>query len=135
MVPMPKPRRLGWGWTLLSLWFLSLVIFPKPLVAQQEEIPPASEDPSVESTRIVTHRPLFYTVKRVAHPVSWLEGGISPVLRLVERFSGNFAGEKEKTPPVSGVKFWAGGLGSSTGVGPLITPFHNNLFNAGIRLE
>src|SRR5947207_6026517 len=101
---MPKPR------TFLSVaLILWLVLLPKVLRAQQGEIPPAStsEEHSIEdgsqSERIVAHRPRLYSIKRAAHPVSWLEGGIAPALRLAEKFGAD-ASEK-KAPRDSGVQF------------------------------
>ena len=136
MVPMRKLQELCSGWTLLALLSLSLVLAPRSLYAQQDEIPLVSGAPSTEGTRVVAHRPRLYSVKKVAHPVFWFEGAISPVLRIAERFGGNVSKkEEEKTPPESGIKFGAGGLGGSTGFGPMIKPFHHNLFNAGIRAE
>lgn len=107
------------------------------LYAQQDEIPPATETPAADGERIVNHRPPFSTIKSVAHPVSWLEGGLFPVLRMAEGLGGKFAkkGDEEKDPPVSGIKFGAKGLGGSTGFGPLIKPYHNDVFGTGIRVE
>jgi outer membrane protein assembly factor BamA len=114
-----------------------LVLLPLPVEAQQDEIPPVAEDPGGGSSRIVTHRPPLYTLKKVAHPVSWLEGGMFPVLRLAERLGGNFAkkDDENKPPSVSGIKIGAKGLGGSTGFGPQIKPYHNDLFHTGIRVE
>lgn len=134
MVLMPK-QKLSTRWTLLPCLLLALSVLPGSLQAQQAEIPAASEDPPAEGSRVVAHRPPLYFIKRVVHPVSWLEGGIFPVLRLAERLGGNVSGEKKTEPRESGIKFGAKGLGGSTGFGPMIKPFHNNLFNTGIRAE
>src|SRR5689334_20933270 len=99
---MPNVRRFCSGWTLMCLLFASLALVPRPLRAQQDEIPPATATPSVEGDRIVTHRPRLYSVKRLAHPVSWLEGGMSPLLNLAEHFGGDVAKNEEKKPPESG---------------------------------
>jgi outer membrane protein assembly factor BamA len=113
---------------------------PNSLQAQQNEIPPASEDvpasteAAAEGPRIVEGRPRFYNLKRVAHPVSWLEMGISPVLRLAEKFAPKEAKEK-KPPKESGIKFGMKGLGAGSGFGPQVKLFHNNLLNRGIEFE
>jgi len=135
MVLMPKQQKPSMRWILLPCFILALSLLPVPLQAQQTEIPAVSEDPPAEGSRIVAHRPPLYFIKRVVHPVSWLEGGIFPVLRLAERLGGNVSGDTKKEPRESGIKFGAKGLGGSTGFGPMIKPYHNNLFNTGIRAE
>jgi hypothetical protein len=137
VVPMAKQRYSRTRWTLASLMFVSLLWMPPAAHAQQAEIPPAVEEAPADAGRIVTHRPPFYSLKRVIHPVSWFEAGLFPLLRMSERLGGKFAkkDDEKKPPPVSGVKFGAKGLGGSTGFGPLIRPYHNDLFGTGMRIE
>jgi len=117
------------------------------LHAQQADIPPAPADgaiPDVSSDpngaapdRIVEDRPNMYTFKKVAHPISWVEGITRPLIQGIELGSGRFTRDSDK-PRVSGVKLsirGIGGGGSSSGLGPEVRPFHYNLFGTGTEVE
>ena len=120
---------------------------PGLLYPQQSEIPPvALEEPSTdgatqpertaaESERIVEGRPRLYSLKRFLHPVSWLESGMRPLLRVIGNTGVGNTSPTEKTEPDSGVKFGLDGLGAGSGFGPEVKPFHDNLFNKGIEVE
>jgi outer membrane protein assembly factor BamA len=114
-----------------------LLLTPNLLLAQQDEIPPATEQPTDPSngSRIVDGRPRFHAVKRSGHPVSWLEAGFRPILRLAAKAAPSNDDAEAKPPKVSGVKFGAQGFGEGSGFGPEIKPFHKNLFGSGIEVE
>ena len=86
--------------------------------------------------RIVDGRPSLYSFKRGVHPLTWLEFAIKPVFRSAE--SGwihkliKRTGGPEKT---SGVAFGAGSIGSGTGLGPRVMPFHKDFLGRGIQVE
>jgi len=139
---MPKLRKSGWDWILLSFLLLSSlwVLIPKRLQAQQAEIPPPSENPlaedSAQAERVVSGRPPLYHVKRIANPIWWFQTGIRPLVGLAGKFGTESGGPKEeKTPSTSGIKFGVRGHGPSSGFGPEIKPFDKNLFNTGIEVE
>ena len=117
-----------------------LLLSPWVLYAQQADIPPLIEDqdaleatPAPTEERIVDGRPNFYGVRQNLHPISWISNGFSPLLR---RLSAIRLGNRSDSPPAeSGIKFGVRGHGQGSGIGPEIKPFHNNLFNAGIKAE
>lgn len=131
----------------IAVVFAFLALPATTLYAQQDEIPPTSADeaggaqvPAAEqdSERIVDGRPNLYSLKRGLHPIAWVEGGfIRPLLGVAEKagFEKFAASDTDKAPRVSGVKFLIKGLGSGSGFGPEIKPFHRNLFNRGIEVE
>ena len=90
---------------------------------------------SAESDRIVDGKPSLYAVERALHPVSWLEGAVRPLLRAVGKAGFENFGADNRSPRISGVKFGLQSLGSSSGFGAEIRPFHKNLLNKGIELE
>jgi outer membrane protein assembly factor BamA len=122
----------------------ALTVFVTRAYSQQAEIPPvapadaggATGAPanSAEATRIVEGRPDLYWVKRTLHPVSWLEFMAQPVARLSERGASRFTSQQKSTK-VWGVKLGINGSGSSSGAGPEIKPFHNDLFGTGLQFE
>lgn len=144
---MPKLTGSHVNRVLSVVAFAAFALFPPAnLYAQQDEIPPAPAEESVAtdpataggSERIVEGRPALYSFKRGLHPIAWLEGGIiRPMLNMAEKagFDRVSAKGEEKAPRVSGVKFGIKGLGSGSGFGPEIKPFHRNLFNTGIEVE
>jgi len=110
--------------------------FPGLLRAQQAEIPAEGVANPSQSERIVDGRPVLHSVKRGLHPVAWFEGGVRPLLRLAEGVgAGQFQSDPDKRPAVSGVKFGIRGVGTGSGIGPEIRPFHRNLLNRGIEFE
>lgn len=130
--------RVSFPALLVLVWFIPAVSY-----AQQDEIPPVDDEqalalfePSAGSGRIVEGRPRLYSFKRIAHPISWIEAAIHPVLRLTEKASDTKVGNAEKkSSTTSGVKVWIEGLGPSTGFGPEVKPYHRNLFGKGIDAE
>jgi hypothetical protein len=129
--------------TFFPVLLVLVMIVPTGLYAQQEEIPPVNDEqalaliePSAGSGRIVEGRPWLYSFKRVAHPITWIESAIHPMLRLTEKASKSRIGDAEKkTPSTAGVKFFVGGLGPSTGFGPAVKPYHRDLLGMGIEAE
>ena len=141
---MPSLKKLRYR-SACVVFLSALTIFTPVAPAQQDEIPPApptlssSEDSNTpdapRAERIIEARPRLYGVTRFLHPVSWTQAGARPVLRLIERAGfGNVASE-EKAPRISGVKLRIQGLGSGSGFGPEVKPFHNNVFNKGMEVE
>ena len=132
---MPKLLNERVDRAFLVVVFIALS-FPGLLQAQQAEIPAEGAANSSQSERIVDGRPVLHSVKRGLHPVAWFEGGVRPLLRLAESVgAGRFQSDPDKPPAVSGVKFGIRGLGSGSGIGPEIRPFHRNLLNRGIEFE
>src|SRR5688572_13830553 len=112
------------------------------IYAQQGGIPPeAATQESQPSTggqtdRIVEGRPNLYGAKKGLHPFSWIEAGLRPAAQAAEKFAAGRLGpgSEDRPPKVSGVKFsirGVGGGGSSSGLGPEVRPFHNDLFGTG----
>jgi hypothetical protein len=128
---------------------LSAFVFTSPIHAQQADIPPVPADAVTEpaeavgdaqSGRIVDGRPNLYTFKKVVHPFTWIDAGFRPILQGVEKAAAGYLGtsSSEKKPKVSGVRFrlrGIGGGGSNSGIGPEVTPFHNDLFGTGTEAE
>src|SRR5262245_2502865 len=116
------------------VYLSALTIFTPVSLAQQDEIPPApptvsspedsdASPASLPAERIVDGRPNLYGLKRAVHPVSWVQAGVRPVLRLFERAGLGDAPGEEKAPRNSGVKITFQGLGSGSGFGPKVKPF------------
>ncbi len=123
---MPKRRTFGCGSLLPFFLLLSLISIPNFLRAQQSEVPPASEHSETDGDRIVTHRPYLYPIKHVAHPVTWLESGLTPILGFVEKKMPEE--RKAKMGRNAGVRIGFAGLGASTGFGPSIAPYYKKGF-------
>ena len=144
---MPKFSRSHVERALFVAAVIAFLVHPAAnLYAQQDEIPPATVEQSdggpvaaeQGSDRIVDGRPNLYSVKRALHPIAWVEGGvIRPLLGLAQKGGFERVGSRDadKAPRVSGVKFAIKGMGSGSGFGPEIKPFHTNLFNSGIEFE
>ena len=110
----------------------------------QESLPP-EEIPSAESTkpaeslepasteRIVEGRPTLYTIKRVLHPLSWPDAALRPVFKSSE--SGFINRLLVNKPQPKYVRFGVTGVGTGSGFGPVVTPFHNNALGKGIQIE
>src|SRR5678815_2431594 len=125
----------------------ALLGFPAAsLYGQQNEIPPApaaetgATAPAVadDSDRIVDGRPKLYSLKRGLHPRHRVEAGFfRPILGLGEKigFEKYGTAKADHVPRVSGIKFAIRGMGSGSGFGPEIKPFHRNLFDKGIEIE
>jgi outer membrane protein assembly factor BamA len=122
--------------------FTMLAVVLVSEVWAQESLPNQAE-PTTEPTthtdqteRIVDGRPPLYSLKRAAHPLTWLELAFEPAFRLAE--SGrlqSLAGRKPKTDKISGIRFGAGSAGTSSGFGPRVTFFHKDLLHRGISVE
>jgi len=128
----------------LSVSF-ALTVFVTRAYSQQAEIPPVSPTDtgvatpvdatgSIEQTRIVEERPDLYRMKRSLHPFSWIEAAARPVAKAAERGANRFTSQQQSTK-VRGVKLGIRGTGSSSGAGPEIKPFDNDLFGTGLQLE
>jgi outer membrane protein assembly factor BamA len=125
--------------------FLSLPVVLTLLAAgayaQQTEIPPVGGiggDPANfggPADRIVDGRPRLFKVKRYLQPMTWLEGGLSPMLRSIDKLNVQGPGSETTAPKVSGIRFGLTGQGSSSGIGPQIKPFHHDLFGTGTEIE
>ncbi|HEX5000452.1 MAG TPA: BamA/TamA family outer membrane protein [Terriglobia bacterium] len=131
-----------WVWGFLAV-LAAISFFPGWLRAQQMEIPPlpggaaGTIDPA-SAPRIVEGPPGHYGLKRNLHPAAWAGAAISPLLKLFEKVVPVDTFRKPrlaKPPRESGVKFGVGGQGSGTGIGPVVQPFHNNLFGSGAGIE
>jgi outer membrane protein assembly factor BamA len=134
------PKRFTRAILTVSFAFM---VFVAGAYAQQADIPPVAPGTSgvagdsansSETTRIVEERPDLYWVKRNLHPLSWLEGMARPVANLAEKSAARFTYQQE-SKKVWGVKLGIRGTGSSSGAGPEIKPFHNDLFGIGLQLE
>ena len=115
---------------------------PGYLNAQQADIPPTLAEDQIKAgpaaapveQRIVNGRPSFYWLRQSIHPVSWLAGGVSPLLRRMPAINSG-GNHSDRPKATSGIKFGVRGHGQGSGFGPEIKPFHTNLFNAGIKAE
>src|SRR5262245_35475085 len=89
-----------------------------------------------QSDRIVDGRPGLYSVKRTAHPLSWLEFAFKPAFRSAEDgWIHRLMIRKPDTDKVSGVKFGVGSAGTSSGFGPSVTFFHKDFLGRSIDVE
>jgi outer membrane protein assembly factor BamA len=122
---------------LYALLVPLVLLTPNLLLAQQAEIPPAAEQPAdqADGSRIVDGRPRLQTIKRAGHPVSWIEAGFRPILRLAAKAAPKNDDSEAKPPKVSGIKFGAKGFGEGSGFGPEVKLFHKDLFGRGIEVE
>jgi outer membrane protein assembly factor BamA len=115
----------------LTLVCLTLLAGACSLYAQ--EPPPFEDDPpAAEQRRIVEDRPALYTFKRGAHPVTWVGAVVKPLFKLsqsdlLKRFT--------KPKPRKHVKFGVTGMGSGSGFGPEVTPYHRDFLGRGIEVE
>lgn len=119
-----------------------LPTFVPVALAQQDEVPPVVELEDIneeaaaqppDSGRIVEGRPDSYSFERGIHPVAWLEGGMRPLLRLIEK--AGIPGAESGTERMFGVKYGIQSLGTGSGFGPEIKLFNRNLFNSGIQVD
>jgi outer membrane protein assembly factor BamA len=128
--------------TFLAVPF-ALTVFVAAAYAQQADIPPATDagvaipedsTSSAEGSRIIEGRPDLYWMKKTLHPISWFETMVRPVAKVAEKGAARFTSQQKSTR-VWGVKLGLNGSGTSSGAGPEVKPFHNNLFGAGLQLE
>jgi outer membrane protein assembly factor BamA len=122
----------------------ALTVLVAASYGQQADIPPVApgeagaairaESTTAETTRIVEERPDLYWMKKTLHPFSWIEAMARPVAQLAEKGAGRFT-TQQKSTRVRGVKFGIQGSGTSSGAGPEIKPFDNNLFGTGLQFE
>src|SRR5215510_8048218 len=119
----------------------AMLLMTVPALAQQAEVPPIQLDEadavnvaeeSQEPDRIVDGKPNLYSFGRSLHPVSWLEAGFRPLLRAMDKAAFENFGSDKPSHRESGVKFGVQSLGSSSGFGAQVKPFHKNLFDRGI---
>jgi hypothetical protein len=126
--------------TLVAALLTFALTGPAWLQAQQSEIPPnPPEAPArsgeTQTERIVEHRPAWYSVKRVLHPITWLYEGVRPVLGLAEKAGANGPGGKDDSVPVSGVRLRVISLGPGSGFGPEVRPFHHDVLGSKLKVD
>jgi outer membrane protein assembly factor BamA len=138
----------------LSRFILSAILASIPAlpVCAQESLPDGSQSqlqsqsdsksdsqpvsqPDYQSDRIVEGRPALYTFKRVAHPLSWLEFALKPVLRSSETGKIHELLIRKRETIIPGVKFGISGAGVGSGIGPQVTVFKRDLLGRGINVE
>src|SRR5688500_4663234 len=91
--------------------------------------------PDPEPGRIVESRPPLYSFKRAINPLTWVEAAIRPLGVSAERgFINKFIARKPGPDKAAGVKVKLTGMGSGSGFGPEITPYHENLLGRGIEV-
>src|SRR5262245_724111 len=121
------------GFILLTI----LAIAPVYALWAQDSLP--SVEPGAEPDqpeRIVQGRPPFYTIKRNAHPLTWLELAFKPAFRSAESgWAHRLLERKPDTDKESGIDFGAGGAGVGSGFGPRVTFFNKNFLGRGIDVE
>jgi outer membrane protein assembly factor BamA len=113
--------------TLLSIFLFAPVV---NLRAQDDTNTDTQQD------RIVDGRPPLYTIKRDAHPLTWLELAFKPGFQLGE--GGWVRGLTMRKPDPakkSGVAFGLAGNGTSSGFGPKVTFFNKDFLHRGIDIE
>src|SRR5262245_11886238 len=112
---------------------------PVTQVWAQESLPNDTEsatEPATQTERIVEGRPALYSLKRAAHPLTWLELAFEPAFRLAEGGKvRSLAARKPNPDKISGIRFGVGSDGTSSGFGPRVTFFHNDLLHRGISVE
>lgn len=120
---------------ILLMCFAAAAVRPAPA---QESLPPAGETappPPEGGGRIVEGRPPLYTVKRNAHPLTWLELAVQPIFRSVqEGWIHNLAQSRSGARAASAVRFGAAGDGPGSGFGPLVT-FRTEALGHHVALE
>src|SRR5262245_5923669 len=107
-------------------------------VHAQESLPndpaPANttSDQSSPADRIVDGRPTLYSIKRMAHPLSWLEVALEPGFRSGE--SGRIHSLLSRKPAPH-FKIGAGSIGTGSGFGPEVTLMDEDFLGRGIHVE
>jgi outer membrane protein assembly factor BamA len=97
---------------------------------------PPQSPPSEDTGRIVEGRPLFYSLKRNAHPLTWFELAVRPIARLGESERVRRLGAKKPDDSkVSGIRFGVGGDTTGSGFGPKVTLYHKDFLGRGIDVE
>jgi outer membrane protein assembly factor BamA len=106
---------------------------PEETSQQPSQANDAVEDARADAPtdRVVEHRPALYSLRREAHPLSWLELGVRPFFRIAQ--SPRVERLLARKPGV--LRFGIGGMGSGSGFGPSATVVHEDLFGRGIRFE
>ncbi len=95
-----------------------------------EESPPPPDE-----GRIVEGRPPLYSFKRNLHPLTWVELGMKPLFRLQDNERINRLATAPASDKRAGVKFGVDGTSPGSGLGPVVTFFHKDLFGKGIEVE
>lgn len=117
----------------LFLLLALVAVCSAPLCAQDP--PPntsQTESPDQQKRRIVDGPPTGYFLKRALHPLTWVDVGLfQPAYRL----TGSQIIPRLGILKSEWLKLGVGGAGAGSGFGPLITPFHNNLFGHRIEIE
>src|SRR6185369_578810 len=86
--------------------------------------------------RIVEGRPPLYSIKRNAHPLTWLELAFKPGFQLAE--GGLVRGLTMRKPDPdkkSGIGFGLGADGTGSGFGPKVTFYNKDFLHRGIDIE
>jgi len=116
--------------SLVSIFFL----FPAVLAFAQDAADDQSADQDHQD-RIVDGRPALYSLKRKAHPFSWLEMTFKPVFRSAENGRLHELMNRKPSEKTSGVKFGVDGIGTGSGLGPEVTFFNKDFLGRGIDIE
>jgi len=113
-------------------------VVPVSVIRAQESLPgdstPATttSDQSGQPDRIVEGRPTLYSIKRMAHPLTWLEVALEPGFRSGE--SGRIHSLLSRKPGPH-VRFGAGSVGTGSGFGPQVTVMDEDFLGRGINVE
>jgi outer membrane protein assembly factor BamA len=116
------------------LRFILLSIFLGAPVADLWAQDDANADSQQE--RIVEGRPPLYSIKRNAHPLTWLELAFKPGFQLAEGgFVRGLTMRKPDPDKKSGIGFGLGGDGTGSGFGPKVTFYNKDFLHRGIDIE
>jgi outer membrane protein assembly factor BamA len=115
----------------LILWMTLALAVAEPLLAQDPPPPLDQTQNATEGERIVEGRPAGYSLKRVLHPITWVDAGVfrpayrlgtSPLVDRLLRSQGR-------------VPIGIGGAGPGSGFGPQVSPLQHAFFGRAIEIE
>jgi Omp85 superfamily domain len=119
--------------------FLAMLLFVAPSASFAQESRPDDAQQTTEpaeTDRIVEGRPALYSVKRVAHPLTWVEMAFKPIWRSADSgWIQKLIARKPATEKTSGVRYGVDGMGSGSGFGPQVTLFHKDFLGRGIDVQ
>jgi outer membrane protein assembly factor BamA len=117
----------------LSRLLLLTMALALPITSGAQEAVPGETDPATqlpEQERVVEGRPPLYSIKRNAHPLTWIEKAFKPVLRYAPSKLQKTGGGK-----TGHIRLGVTGNGTGSGFGPQVTFVEENLLGRGIEVQ